>query len=443
MSGELHETKDILSWLHNKSLSTNVELKKISLNDCFPWYYDENLGEIRNTKGSFFQIGGLVQTLENGITREQPIIIQNEIGFLGIICCKINNIWHYLMQAKIEPGNVNVVQLSPTIQATKSNFTQQHGGAKPKYLEYFLNMNPDDILVDQIQSEQSSRFLGKRNRNVILIVHQQLKENESHKWMTLSQIKELMHCDNLVNMDTRTVLSCIPYVLLKDEESDIPFEDKELFKKSAKSLDRKTIVNIYSKINDYKMFKKSSITKIPLFQLKDWKMIDGIFKNTKKYPFEVIFCNVTIEGREVTNWNQPLFAATGVATFGLFCCVDNGIYKFLIKIKPEIGCFDSIEIGPTVQEEADTLEKRDSITAYFYEKLNKKENIISDVVLSEEGGRFYQEQNRNVIIQIEKNEIQQLPPEYVWSDYGTLNILTQVNNCLNIQLRNLLSILEI
>ena len=29
-----------------------------------------------------------------------------------------------------------------------------------------------------------------------------------------------------------------------------------------------------------------------------------------------------------------------------------------------------------------------------------------------------------------------------WSDYGTLNILTQINNCLNIQLRNLLTLME-
>ena len=75
-------------------------------------------------------------------------------------------------------------------------------------------MDTKDIIVDQIQSEQSSRFLKKRNRNVILMTDQVLEEPDSHRWMTLLQIKEMMHHDNLVNMDTRTVLSCIPYVLL-------------------------------------------------------------------------------------------------------------------------------------------------------------------------------------------------------------------------------------
>ena len=44
------------------------------------------------------------------------------------------------------------------------------------------------------------------------------------------------------------------------------------------------------------------------------------------------------------------------------------------------------------------------------------------------GGRIYLEQNRNVIIMIEKSEVPELPAGYVWSDYGTLNILTQINN---------------
>ncbi|MCI9371780.1 MAG: dNDP-4-keto-6-deoxy-glucose-2,3- dehydratase [Lachnospiraceae bacterium] len=438
----VHSTEDILDWLESRKKNLSVWLDRISLEDCKPWYYDEEMGMIRNTKGTFFQITGLRWSKNNGETVEQPIILQEEIGFLGIICCKIQGVWHYLMQAKIEPGNVNNVQVSPTIQATKSNFTQQHGGAKPAFLEYFINMEHSDVLVDQIQSEQSSRFLGKRNRNVILMQHEMLEEPPTHRWMTLPQIKELMKYDNLVNMDTRTVLSCIPYVLL-GEEGDVPFQNKLYFSRTASSLDRQTIVNIYKQINDFKMFERGKIEKIPLFDLKEWKMDKDEFYHIKGYPFKLIFCNIAIEGREVTEWKQPLFAATGIATFGLLCCDDDGMLKFLIKVKPEIGCFDGIEIGPTIQEEAGSIVIEDSVTTLFREKLDKKEGVLVDVLLSEEGGRFYREQNRNVIISVQKEEIPVVPKGYVWSDYGTMNILTQINNCLNIQLRNLLSILEI
>lgn len=438
----LHSTEDIFLWLEERKRNLEVRLEKIQLNECEPWYYDECSGMIRNTKGTFFQITGLRWSKHTGETVEQPIILQEEIGFLGIICCKINGVWHYLMQAKIEPGNVNNVQVSPTIQATKSNFTQQHGGAKPAFLDYFINMSSDKVLVDQIQSEQSSRFLGKRNRNVILMEDRQLEEPPTHRWMTLPQIKELMKYDNLVNMDTRTVLSCIPYVLLGDE-GDVPFKNKLYFHKTARSLDRQTIVNLYKQINDYKMFQRGRIEKIPLFDLRDWRMDAGEFYHINGYPFKLIFCNISIEGREVTEWKQPLFAATGIATFGLICCDVDGMLKFLVKIKPEVGCFDGVEIGPTIQEEAGSVAIDDCVSRLFWDRLKKKTGVLSDVLLSEEGGRFYQEQNRNVIISINKDELPTIPEGYVWSDYGTLNILTQINNCLNIQLRNLLSILEI
>ena len=78
-----------------------------------------------------------------------------------------------------------------------------------------------------------------------------------------------------------------------------------------------------------------------------------------------------------------------------------------------------------------------------YKKLDNPECIWNDVMLSEEGGRFYHEQNRNVIMYIDYKELKDLPDNYFLMDFRSLNYLIQVNNCLNIQLRNLLSLLDI
>ncbi|MDO4965263.1 MAG: NDP-hexose 2,3-dehydratase family protein [Lachnospiraceae bacterium] len=441
-SYSMHSMDEVYEWLDSVSKKTEVNISHISLDECDPWFYDEIGGCIRNAKGSFFKIYGAKEYEGDKLVFSQPIIDQSEIGFLGIICCKINDTWHYLMQAKIEPGNVNVVQLSPTLQATKSNFTRAHGGREPEFLQYFLNMKHEDIIVDQIQSEQGSRFLKKRNRNVIIKTEEILEEKNSHRWLTLEQIKELMHHDNVVNMDTRTVLSCIPYVLM-GQEGDVPFKDKDYFYKTAWNMNRKTIVSLYNEINNYKMLAGRRTETVPLFSLDNWHMKDNVFMCDEDYPFNVIFCDIAIEGREVTRWRQPLFAATGKGLFGLICCDDDGVLKFLVKPRAEIGCFDNIEIGPTVQREPYSKEEPDVVEKLFNEKLLAKKDIIVDTILSEEGGRFYQEENRNVIISVDKNELKDLPDGYILSDYGTLNILTQVNNCLNIQLRNLLSLLEI
>ncbi|MCR5748080.1 MAG: NDP-hexose 2,3-dehydratase family protein [Lachnospiraceae bacterium] len=434
---------ELMVWIGERNDKLKVSIDRIGLSECDPWFLDKNDGTIRNKSNSFFQIRGIRQ-YEDGIKKiEQPIIIQDEIGFLGIITCRIGDTWHYLMQAKIEPGNVNVVQISPTLQATKSNFTGKHGGRIPEYLEYFMNMQPKDIIVDQIQSEQSSRFLKKRNRNVILRVNEVLKEDAAHRWMTLRQIKDLMQQDNLVNMDTRTVLSCIPYVLM-GQDSDVPFKNKSYFYKTAWSMNRRTIAELYHGINDHKMLKDTKTELVRLDGLERWGFKDKEFVCDEAYPFKVIFCDIAIEGREVSHWRQPLFASNGKATFGLLCCDDNGVMKFLVKLRPEPGCFDSIEIGPTVQKEYTDKSPSDCVEEFFFNKLSEGGgDVIIDRILSEEGGRFYQEENRNVIILVDKEALSELPDGYTWSDYGTLNILTQINNCLNIQLRNLLSLLEV
>lgn len=427
----------IFSWIKNKNDNLKVNIiKKEKLDGSF-WFYDKNDGVIKNKKNSFFNITGFKYG-----NKEQPIIIQNEIGFLGIICKKIDGILHFLMQAKIEPGNINKIQISPTIQATKSNFSQLHGGKKPTYFEYFKNFNMYEVIVDQIQSEQSSRFLGKRNRNIIIYVDEEIELYESHKWMTIGQIKKLMKIDNLVNMDTRTVMSCIPFSLYKPTKKtrDI-FKDKTLYN-SFFNDDFFNIKDIYSYINDLKMFQNYEKKIVPIYELADWNFAPYELYDNKS-SFKVIFCDIEIEGREVTKWQQPLFEANGLATFALITTVYRNKRLFLVKIQEEIGCFDICEIGPTIQKESNEDKIIDEIEKLFYELYELKQGILYDVILSEEGGRFYHEQNKNIILDVPYEKLKTLPKGYFFLDYKTLNYLVQINNTLNIQLRNLLALLEV
>ncbi len=207
--GNVNSTEEILSWLENLNKTTHVNIKETSIDDDSFWFYDDKKGEILNRKRSFFSIIGMRHFIDDEFINEQPIIIQNEIGYLGIIVKEIDGVLNFLMQAKIEPGNVNCVQISPTIQATKSNFTRAHGGKLPHYFELF-EKEKGIIIYDQIQSEQGSRFSGKRNRNIIMLINEDIPLYPNYKWMTLGQIKSLMSYNNLVNMDTRTVLSILP-----------------------------------------------------------------------------------------------------------------------------------------------------------------------------------------------------------------------------------------
>lgn len=444
-----NSTEDILEWIAQKNSSIKVDINVIPYGyDGDNWHYDDNKGEIRNKDGSFFQIKGLQKEINGEVVHEQPIIIQNEIGYLGIIGKEIDGVLYFLMQAKIEPGNVNKIQISPTIQATKSNFMQAHGGKVPAYLNYFSNKNDYEIIVDQIQSEQSSRFFGKRNRNIIIIVDDDIEVLDSHKWMTLGQIKQLMACDNLVNMDTRTVLSCIPFSLRDFSYKELShirslFSQECFFNSIFFGNSGIEINKIYQYINEVKMLEKSEVKLVDLYSLESWKRTEMSI-SSKRGTFKIVYCDIEIEGREVRKWQQPLLEAIGQSIFGLIYCIEDNIMKFLIHTKSEVGCFDKIEIGPSVQLEPLDNPNSSLVDALFSYNIEHGKGIEFSGLFSEEGGRFYQEQNRNIIMRIDKSDLPEILPEgYFWADYQTLNILIQFNNCLNIQLRNLLSILNI
>lgn len=447
--GNVHTTAELLDWIRGLNETTYVDINECSINDSSFWFYDDYNGEILNRKRSFFSIKGIRQFEKDELICEQPVIIQPEIGYLGIICKEIDGVLNFLMQAKTEPGNVNCVQISPTIQATKSNFTRAHGGKLPAYIEYFENTSGNRVVFDQIQSEQAARFYKKRNRNILIIIEGDIEVLPNYHWMTLGQIKRLMRIDNLVNMDTRTVLSGIPIATANFGDTEKNwimefFSNPYMYSSMMESDPSDNIPRIYSEINNYKQFRDIRKVLIPLNQLVDWKIDEWGGISRKPANFLIRYYDITISGREVQHWTQPLFKAIGTATFGLITSVDSGMAEFLVKPRLEIGSFDKIELGPSIQmEPIHNPYYDDHVEMVFRKKMDRSEGILYDHLLSEEGGRFYHEQNRNVILQVRKEEMEPLPPGYFWMDYRSLNYMVQINNCLNIQLRNLLSLLEI
>lgn len=443
----VNSIESLLEWINERNRNVVVNIEETSFAEGDFWYFNPEIGYIENTAGKFFSIGGLRFRQRGKLITEQPVIHQPEIGYLGIICKKINGVMHFLMQAKIEPGNVNCVQISPTIQATKSNFEQVHGGKKPAYLEYFQNADKYTIILDQIQSEQGSRFYKKRNRNIMIRVDDEVEVLGAFRWMTLGQIKQLMKIDNLVNMDARTVLSCIPfstYQFTEDEKRKMAqsFKRDALFSSVFNADIQQGIPDVYNYLNNVRMFQESETEKVSLSELYDWEINERGMFCKKEANFDIRYFDIEIAGREVRHWKQPLLCACGKGTFGLFVCEHDGMLKFLVKVKTEIGNFDVAELGPTVFLEPVHDKTSDSVMEQFFIQMKEKSGVIMDCLFSEEGGRFYHEENRNVIIMTDYIPQSELPPGYFWMSYASLNALSQVNNCLNIQLRNLLSILD-
>lgn len=444
-----HKLEEIIEWLaiRNQEIKVSVEIKPFKALDR--WVFDEKTCNLRHETGKFFSIDGLHVKKDSDFVTQwcQPIINQPEVGYLGIITKEFDGVLYFLMQAKIEPGNVNCVQLSPTLQATKSNYTQTHAGKVPKYLEYFQNAKPEDILIDQLQSEQGARFLRKRNRNIIIKVDTDIPVYEDFKWMTLGQIKQLIVKDNLVNMDSRTVLSGITFSnqgLIREYDSSLYSSmGHELLISSMISSGKNSIGNLMTWMCSLKSTCNLMVDHIPLKDVDDWIVSDSeIYHKERKY-FRIMGVNVHIENREVQDWCQPMVEPMERGVCAFLIKKIYGVYHFLVQAKFECGNFDMYEFAPTVQCLESQLYNNTNQNYFVDQVLNaKKEDILFDTYQSEEGGRFFREQNRNILIKLDDSFPEELPKNYAWMTLGQLNSFLKYNNFVNIQARSLLSALQ-
>ena len=71
-----------------------------------------------------------------------------------------------------------------------------------------------------------------------------------------------------------------------------------------------------------------------------------------------------------------------------------------------------------------------------------KSQVIYDTFQSEEGGRFYKEQNRNLIVMAGDEISMDLPENYIWMTINQLQNFIKYNNYINIQARTLLATLK-
>jgi len=187
------DTSQVLEWLSGLNSRQYFEVEEVPFANLQQWHFSPQTGDLQHHSGKFFSIRGCrVLDVKTGETLwDQPIIDQPEVGILGILCKKMDGVLYFLMQAKAEPGNINTYQLSPTVQATRSNFLQVHGGKKTRYLDYFSGERKCRVVIDRYQSEQGARFLGKRNRNLLVLDESgsDVELGENFRWLTLGKSK--------------------------------------------------------------------------------------------------------------------------------------------------------------------------------------------------------------------------------------------------------------
>ncbi|WP_031470499.1 NDP-hexose 2,3-dehydratase family protein [Sciscionella sediminilitoris] len=440
--GGLVSREEFDTWLAGRRIAQFQEVRRIPFDELSGWRFAEPGGDLGHHSGRFFTVQGLsVRTDRPPVAAwTQPIINQPEIGVLGILVHEFDGILHCLMQAKIEPGNINGIQLSPTVQATKSNYQQVHNGSPVPYLEYFRDPPPESVLADALQSEQGSWFYQKRNRNMVVEIGAEIEAAEDFIWLTLGQLAELLLVPNLVNMDARTVLSCLPYGLLPGPA----WTDGSLGAAVARSSDGTrgglhTTREILSWITAAQANYEGAAELIALDRVRDWRRDGYRISHDSGAFFSVVAVEVSANAREVTSWSQPLIEPHGIGEVTLLVCRVDGVLHALIHARVEPGFLDVVELAPTVQctPESYTYLGEDAWPRFLDTVLHaESEHTLYDCELSEEGGRFLHARSRYRVIEVDP-EIGAGEAEFRWMTLSQLTDLLRFSHYLNVQLRTL------
>lgn len=426
--GVLSEAQ-LAAWLRDRRAAQPQRVERVPFAALRGWDFDAAGGDLRHSSGRFFSVHGLRVRSDFGPVAawDQPIIRQPEVGILGIALRYFDGVPHLLMQAKAEPGNINGVQLSPTVQATKSNYTRVHGGSAVPYLEHFRRAAPGSVVADVLQSEQGSWFLHKRNRNMIVEVGPEVVAEEDFAWLTLGQVNALLRQDDMINMDARTVLSCLPDWRQGEAAGDALHSDAD----------------IRSWITDRRAVHEVSAEPIGLARTEGWHRDEKAVAREDGRHFSVVAVDVSSGRREVPAWSQPLIEPHGTGIAALFVRWAGGVPHVLLRARAEAGFLTTVELGPTVQCVPENYAHlpAGSLPPYLSEALERRAKARYDVLLSEEGGRFLHARSHYMIIEVE-DEVPLVSDEFRWVSTPQVDELLRYSHHLNVQARTLITALR-
>lgn len=368
MIDSVHELRS--ECLRRRNVLT-AHVHPVPLDGLRSWSMTED-GVLAHRTGRFFRIIGARDLSDTDHPHEQPLIEQPEVGMLCLFVTRIDGEFHGLITFKFEPGAPDGIEVAPTVQATRSNYESAHGGTRVPAAEIALSEDAC-MLADAIQREQESWFLGKVNRNRIILLDAKEADDigrtvAQSSWVPISILLEAALESRLINMDLRSVLSMWPL-----EATAFPGD----------------LAPLASSPRSGRQDPGSIVVRLPLRNLSQWQIGEGIEHRQRRF-FSVVGCRVEGQGREVASWDQPLLAPVGMGQVTLLVRVGVDRPHLWVAERVRIGSVrgPSIEAGFQRGDIADytTESRRRSMAAESAGLARCRE--IHSAVHAEEGGRF-------------------------------------------------------
>lgn len=397
--------EDLETYVDYVRAESLFQMQSISLSDQDDWVVRNE--SLSHRTGGFFSLCGY-RDADRGF--EALVLFQPQGAFNGMAICRHDDRIHLLLQARVEPGNSRLVQYGPTVQSTPANYLRLHGGKKTAYLEYFFEYRPGvKVLENSTQLDLGKRYYQKTKLLSYIEMDQMVECEENTIWAPLDVAQEVVGYDNFFNTDLRSMLGVFDWDSLIHQPSSS--ERSESFPIPLKREPR------------------ASGVLIPLTQLDKWKLTDRGIESIGDVPTSASLYRVKCTSREVSEWVQPLFLCEGMGLIVLYQRFKDGERQYLLRRGKEFGVpGNDVFLPSEVVYPGEDCE---------LSLVNGE--VIVDLVQSEEGGRFLENENRYQLIEIDEDS--DPGEECVWVDVGEFKTLLATSNMVSIQLRCIASLL--
>jgi oxidase EvaA len=262
--------------------------------------------------------------------------------------------------------------------------------------------------------------------------------------LTLGQIARLLYQDNMINVDSRAVLSCAPSGTA-DGGDRVDYFTAALVRSLYGDKALHSDVGLISWFTAERSRYSISAERIPLRDVPDWTRGASSVREKNGRWFSVVAVSVHAGNREVSSWAQPLIEPCGQGVVAFVARAIGGVLHVLVHARAEGGSLDA-ELAPTVQRipaDHTGMPAAERLPFLDFVLSAGRDRIRYEAVHSEEGGRFLCAQSRYLVVEATEDEAPQVPPPgFCWVTPGQLTMLVRHGHHVNVQARTLLACLN-
>jgi dTDP-4-dehydro-6-deoxy-alpha-D-glucopyranose 2,3-dehydratase len=140
--------------------------------------------------------------------------------------------------------------------------------------------------------------------------------------------------------------------------------------------------------------------------------------------------------REVASWDQPILTQLDGGVLGMVAreTAENGV-QFLLQAIPECGNIGVLQLGPTIQSTWSNIRRahggrRPPMLEVLFAEAGVR--IVYRANHNEEGGRFWQKSNENVVAFLDDERVIETDMKmYYWASLSQIKELALTDNVLN------------